>query len=121
MFTKSLCVQVGENQFQIRNIDDSRSIQRQANPAFSNQRKLVDNFAAARECLKATLSEARGSGLVLSTTVVIHPLEKLDGGLTQVEERLFRELAIGAGASKAIVWVGESLSDAEVMSKIKGK
>ena len=121
MFTKVLYVQVRENQFQIRNVDDARSVQRHANPAFSSQRKLVDNFAAALQCLKAALSEARGSGFVLSTTVVIHPLEKIDGGLTQVEERLLRELAIGAGASKVIVWVGAPLSDAEVMLKIKGE
>ena len=121
MLTRSLYVQVRENQFQIRNVDDSRSLQRNANPAFSNQEKLVDNFAAARECLKAALSEARGPGFVLSTTVVIHPLEKIDGGLTPIEERLFRELAIGAGASKVIVWAGAALSDAEVMAKIKGK
>lgn len=82
---------------------------------------LVDNFTAAQKCLKAALSEARGSGFVLSTAVVIHPLEKIDGGLTQAEERLFRELAIGAGASKVIVWVGAPLSDVEVVSKIKGK
>ena len=121
MFTKTLYVQVRENQFQIRNIDDSRSLQRHATPAFSSQGKLVDNFAAAAKCLKAALSEARGSGFVLSTRVVIHPIEKIDGGLTQVEERLFLELAVFAGATKVIVWVGAQLSDAEVMEKIKGK
>jgi len=121
MFTKSLYVQVRENQFHIRNVDDSRSIQRNANPVFSSQGKLVDDFAAARQCLKVALTEARGSGFALSTTVVIHPLEKIESVLTQVEERLFRELAIGAGASKVIVWIGAQLSDAEVMSKIKGR
>ena len=121
MLTKSLYVQVRENQFQVRNVDDSRSVQRHANPAFSSQSKLIDNFAEAAKCLKAALSEARGSGFVLSTSVVIHPLEKVDGGLTQVEERLFLELAVFAGATKVIVWVGAPLSDDEVMSKIKGK
>jgi len=121
MFTKSLYVQVRENQFQVRNIDESRSIQRKANPGFSHQRMLVGNFTAAQECLKATLSEARGSGLAFLTSVVIHPLEKIDGGLSQVEERLLHELAVGAGASKVFVWVGAPLSDAEVISKIKGK
>ncbi len=121
MLTKSLYVQVRENQFQVRNVDDSRSLQRYASPAFSSQSKLVDNFAEAAKCLKAALSEARGSRFVLSTAVVIHPLEKVDGGLTQVEERLFLELAVFAGATKVIVWVGAPLSDDEVMSKIKGK
>jgi rod shape-determining protein MreB len=82
---------------------------------------LVGNFTAAQECLKAALSEARGTGFSISTSVVIHPLEKTDGGLTQVEERLFHELAAGAGASRVFVWVGAPLTDAEVISKIKGK
>lgn len=121
MFAKSLYVQVREDQFQVRNVDDSRSIQRQASPGFSHQRMLVGNFSVAQECLKAALSEARGSGFALFTSVVIHPLEKIDGGLSQVEERLFRELAVGAGASKVVVWVGAPLSDAEVISRIKSK
>jgi rod shape-determining protein MreB len=121
MFTKSLYVQVRENQFQVRNVDDSRSIQLNATPGFSHQRMLVGNFTAAQECLKAAISEARGSGFALLTSVVIHPLEKIEGGLTQVEERLFHELAVGAGAAKVFVWDGAPLSDAEVISKIKGK
>jgi rod shape-determining protein MreB len=121
MFTKSLYVQVRENQFQVRNVDDSSSIQRNATPGFSHQRMLVGNFTAAQDCLKAAISEARGSGFALLTSVVIHPLEKIEGGLTQVEERLFHELAVGAGAAKVFVWDGAPLSDAEVISKIKGK
>jgi rod shape-determining protein MreB len=53
--------------------------------------------------------------------VVIHPLEKIEGGLSQVEERLFHELAVGAGASKVVVWAGAPLSDAEVAAKLQGK
>ena len=119
MFEKTLYVQVRENQFQVRNVDTARSIQRKASPGFSHQRMLVGNFTAAQECLKTVLSDARGSGFVLRTSVVIHPLEKVEGGLTQVEERLFHELAVGAGASKVLVWVGAQLSDAEVTSNIK--
>jgi len=121
MLTKSLYVQVRENQFQVRNVEDARSVQRHATPAFSSHGKLIEDFRAALACLKPALSEARGSGFALSTAVVIHPLERIGETLTQVEERLFRELAIGAGATKVIVWVGAPLSDAEVKAKINGK
>lgn len=121
MFSKPLYVQVRENQFQVRSISDSRTLKKKADQEFSHPRLLVGNFTAAQECLKSLLSEARGSGLALSTPVVIHPLEKIEGGLSQVEERLFHELAIGAGASKVVVWVGAALSDAEALAKIKGK
>jgi rod shape-determining protein MreB len=107
MFAKPLYVQVRENQFLVRNINDSRSFEKRANPVFSHQRMLVGNFTAAQECLKSLLSDARGSGFALSTPVLIHPLERVDGGLTQIEERLFHELALGAGASK-VCSVGRS-------------
>ena len=109
-----------ENQFHVRNIDDLRSIQVSASPGFSHQRMLIGNFAEAQRCLKTAVSKARGSGFAFSTAVVIHPLEKTDGGLTQVEERLLQELAASAGASKVIVWVGAPLSDSEVIAKIMG-
>lgn len=121
MFAKSLYVQIREDHIQVRNIDDPRSLQKNASSAFSHPRMLVGNFTAAQECLKKAVSEARGSGFALTTAVVIHPLERIDGGLTQIEERVFHELAIGAGASKVVVWVGAPLSDAEVTSKLRGK
>jgi hypothetical protein len=121
MFSKSLYVQVRANQFLIRNIDDLRSLQRRADPPFSHPRMLVGDFAAAQVCLKASVADARGSGLVLHTQVVMHPLDTLQGGLTQIEERVLRELALGAGASKVVVWVGAPLTDAEVAAKLRGK
>ncbi|MDR2838368.1 MAG: hypothetical protein LBV49_07385 [Azonexus sp.] len=121
MFTNFLYVQIRENFVQVRNVNNPRTFQRSASTPFSHPRMLVGNFTAAAECLKKAISEARGSGLFLSTSVVIHPLEKIDGGLTQVEDRLLRELALGAGASKVAVWVGPPLSDAEVISKFKEK
>jgi len=44
-----------------------------------------------------------------------------EGGLSEVEERVLRELAMCAGASKVVVWVGHELSDAEVKEKLNRK
>jgi rod shape-determining protein MreB len=41
---------------------------------------------------------------------VIHPMEIIDGGLTMIEERAFIELAMGAGAKEAIIYIGKQLS-----------
>ena len=68
--------------------------------------------------LKTLISETRG--LTLFTPAVIHPLATLEGGLSQVEEQVFQELARGAGASRVLVWVGAPLSDAEVLAKLRG-
>ncbi len=81
---------------------------------------LVGDFTAAESCLRALVAGARGSGLVLKTNMLIHPMERPEGGLTQIESRVFHELAMGAGASKAVVWTGAALGDAEVAARLKG-
>ncbi len=57
----------------------------------------------------------------MPSQILIHPLEMTDGGLCQIEERLFLEFAMRTGASKALVWVGPELSDEEVKEKLNGK
>ena len=47
----------------------------------------------------------------------MHPMEKVEGGLTQIEERVFLEVAYGSGASKAAVWTGDQLRDEEIKGK----
>lgn len=118
MFSKPLYIQVRQNEFQLRDLDTARTHRKQAIPEFSHPRMLVGNFSAAQACLKTLVSETRG--LTLFTPAVIHPLATLEGGLSQVEEQVFQELARGAGASRVLVWVGAPLSDAEVLAKLRG-
>lgn len=42
--------------------------------------------------------------------VIIHPMEKTEGGLTMIEKRAFRELALGAGAIEVKVHTGKPLT-----------
>ena len=102
-----------------RNVDDDREIERLAKIPFSHPRMLVGSFSAAQICLKEAVTEAKGSGFSLATVIVVQPMDRLEGGLSQVEERLLHELAMGAGAYKALVWVGQRLSDDEVKAKVK--
>jgi len=53
--------------------------------------------------------------------VLIQPLEMTEGGLSEVEDRLFRELALGAGARKVVIWVGKELSVIEAQEKLDTK
>jgi rod shape-determining protein MreB len=119
MFKRSLYVQVRENRFDIRNVGDGRSYHATASPPFSHPRMLVGDFTAAEACLKSLADQSRGSGFAFKTEMLMHPMERLEGGLTQIESRVFRELALGAGASKVAVWVGAPLGDADVVAKLK--
>lgn len=54
-----------------------------------------------------------------SPAVLIHPLEMTENGLCQVEVKILRELALGAGAYKVEVWEGEELTPSQVVEKLE--
>ena len=85
---------------------------------FAHPRSLVSDFTVAEQLVKAFLRRAVGSSLfAASPVVVMHPLGNPAGGFTQVENRAFREMALGAGASQAIVWQGGPLTDDQILSR----
>ncbi len=85
---------------------------------FAHPRSLVSDFTVAEQLIKEFVRRLQGkSFFTLAPVIVIHPLGSPAGGFTQVENRAFREMALGAGASKAIVWNGRNLTDQEVLSK----
>lgn len=84
---------------------------------FAHPRSLVSDFTVAEQVLKAFVSRVRGSAFFQPQPIVIvHPLGHHEGGLTQVEIRALRELALGSGASEAHVWQGPHLTNEQVLS-----
>jgi rod shape-determining protein MreB and related proteins len=120
-FESTVYVQVKRNQFRVRHIESNSEAAFDAQPPFTTTRLLIGQFLAAESLLKQALKQVSTSRFFsVSPKVVIQPLEMTDGGLSEVEERVLREVAIGAGASKVVVWVGAQLTDAEVKAKING-
>ena len=84
---------------------------------FAHPRSLVSDFTTGEVLLRAFVRQARGTALFsLAPRVVLHPLGSPAGGFTQVERRALREMALGAGASEVVLWIGQELSDQEVQS-----
>lgn len=84
---------------------------------FDHPRLLLADFLLAEKTLRHFLHKLLEPKLVkISPTMVLHPLDKLDGGLTDVEIRALMELAAGAGAREAYVWIGRELQDQELRS-----
>lgn len=90
---------------------------------FSHPRSLLADFQAAEKMLQFTIREQHKlSFLTPSPRVIIQPMEKLEGGLTDIEKKAFRELCIGAGARQVIVYLGPELSLHNIdFDKIKEK
>jgi len=82
---------------------------------FRHPRSLISNFLVAEKLLQHALHKIfEGRWMRPAPVILMHPLEQLDGGLTQVERRAFLELGAGAGARLVHLWVGRELEDREV-------
>lgn len=89
---------------------------------FDHPRSLLDDFVPAERLLQYAFRDVLGKGMMQpAPLVVMHPLEKLDGGLTAVERRAFQELALGAGARKVVVVTGAELSDEAVRKQLNSR
>ena len=78
---------------------------------FSHPRVLFSDFEIAEKLLQHiihTLNERKF--FAPSPLLVIHPMEKTEGGLTMIEKRAFKELGFGVGARDVVVFVGKELS-----------
>lgn len=69
---------------------------------------LIADFTMAQHQLKEAVKSIRRG--LRSPAILIHPMELIEGGITQVEYRTFVELGLGSGASKASVYSGAPLS-----------
>jgi len=89
---------------------------RVVNP-FAHPRSMMSDFTAGQAVVKAFVRKLLKRPLFTpSPRIVFHPQGDPTGGFTQVEIRAFREMALGAGAAKVIVWQGQDLTDEQVLS-----
>jgi hypothetical protein len=89
---------------------------------FSNSRMLVADFSAAQKLLSSaidTLLPKRFLRLSIPPSLLIQPLERLEGGLSQIEERILLEVGHSAGTRKVVVHVGDELDNAGVNARLK--
>lgn len=119
MLRTEIYVQISPNAFSVRDLSSGRSARANSEAHFTTTRLLVGNFSAAQQALAKVLAEVVSSSLFRSMHFLMHPLALVEGGLSQVEERVLSELAEACGASSSAVWLGASLSDAEVSAKLK--
>lgn len=121
MFKSTVYVKISKNQITLKHIESGNTYEVQPVVPFTTTRLLVGTFSAGEACLKEALGiVVKGGILKITPTVIIHPLEMVEGGLCEVEDRLFRELAVGAGARKVHIHIGNELSDDEVVAICAG-
>lgn len=82
---------------------------------FSHPRVLFADFFVAEKLLQCIIKQLIGkTPLSPAPAIVLHPMEKTEGGLTMIENRAFMELALSAGARDAVIYQGAELSPASI-------
>ena len=104
MFRRHFHILLRENLVEVRNLGTGRL--GVASGRFSHPRLLVGDFEAACQCVLKALRSAGGPGLALHHRALIQPLERTEGGLTALEQRLLVELALSCGMSEAMIHAG---------------
>jgi hypothetical protein len=111
-------VRIRPNRFLLRHVESGREATVDATEPFSTRRLLVGEYGPAVDALEKGMTELRlGNRYLAAPVAIMHPLEMVDGGLSGVEYRILFEIAVGAGAKRAKVWVGEELTDEKAREK----
>jgi hypothetical protein len=94
-------IKVYHNKIEITNINTQQTIAKTSTTKFSSNRLLVAEFNSAEILIREILKELGLSRRTLK--VLIQQMEELEGGLSEVEKRVLRDLAEQAGG--AIVYI----------------
>jgi hypothetical protein len=115
LFNDTIYIKIQRNSVTIRNVNSKAEATMTG--TFSTSRLLVGTFSEAEGLIRELRNKVAPKSFFKAAHVaVVHPGEMVDGGLSQVESRIFTELAIGTGARKFFVHVGEYLSDDSVLA-----
>ena len=117
-WSRTLYVQIRTDEFLVRDLERKSERRAIAEKPFSTQRLLIGEFPEAEATFKRALADTwRERWLRAAPVMLMHPLEKLEGGLAGVERRALIELALGQGARRAaIVRIGPVLDDVTALS-----
>jgi len=116
-FSLPLYVRIYINKITIHALDGSgRLLEGEPDTPFSTQRLLIGEFKSAEKTLSDAINRLRSGGILKkSFRAVIHPVDMSEGGLSEVEEKVLRELASSAGAHHFVIHTGSNLSQQEAL------
>jgi len=115
---RHLYYQIKRGQVTVTFVEDDKSITKSCS-ALNHPRTLMGHFMEIEDCFKSIAKElAPRRFLLQDPTAVVHLLESVEGGYTNVEIRAFREAAFGAGAREIFVPNSNSkLSKSQILNR----
>ena len=119
---QTVYVRLSRNKIRLRNIESGAEVEVTPSSPFTGERLLIGDFEVAQRTLQDGLRQVAGSRWFRpAPRILMHQLEMTEGGLAEIEVRILRELAIGAGAMRVQVWTGPHLADEQVTERFHAK
>lgn len=100
--SRQLYIKIRRDHIEVTDLKSGETVFKRALNPFSSIRNIVSNFKNANETIQSALLELgiRRSFFQSPLKILIHQLEGLEGGLSDIEKRALRDLAEMAGANK---------------------
>ena len=111
---KNRVIAVGEeaNSYEHRNIKGYRVVN-----GFDHPRTIIGQFDMAEAALRYLVKRVVSSGLIFRPIIIMHPTDRYEGGLSQIELRAIKDIGSSVGGREVHVWLGRELTDKEITKK----
>ncbi len=115
-----LYIKLWKDEVEIINVNNGKRIREKSNIPFSSSRLLIADFEVAENFLKRVINKLkRANKIKRYNTILVHPMEFVEGGISEVEERIFLESFERLNGRIVKIWDGEELSNKQVLRKLK--
>ena len=120
---KPFYIIIKENKIEVRDIEEGRSLIRNASNNFSHRRSVLADFQQFEILLRDTVNELyKRKWISRPIAFVLHVMEEGKSDLTEVEKRALRDSAEHAGGKMVTLCESKTiLTDLEVMELIAKK
>lgn len=114
-------IKLFENKIDLKHIETGRTYKRESLQKFSNERLLIAKPSVAIAFIREVLKEVFAKSLIdPKLTVLLQPMEKIEGGISETEMMIFNDLVQQIGGKYAFIHpTQEDLSDEKVLQITK--
>ena len=114
-----LYVKLWKDEIEIIDVEKGKRIREKSSISFSNSRLLIANFEVAEEFFKKVFLKLKKDYKIKRyNSILVHPMELVEGGISETEKRIFLESFERVGGKLVLIWNGQELSNTEVLKKL---
>lgn len=101
---KTLYIRLYTNIVFIRDVESKKELKKEAIKPFSSSRLLFADFINGEECIITTIKELFEGKPTSTFNILIQPMEKIEGGLSSVENRALMDVAEHIGGRNIVIY-----------------